>query len=197
MSRLCRTYDGPTKIYFVTTNTHYRRKLFLDDRYAEIVVNTLFFIQKSKWIDLIAYVVMPDGLHVMFELIGRKNVSQVMHSVKSMVAYKISQRYYPQHSRSFHALAGRKQTRRGVSPHRAGSRLLFLIQHVAGEAPSMRKKYIRVWQKSFYDRVVDNEKYFNNLINYIHYNPVKDGLVKNPEDWAWLSHKTFLSKELS
>ncbi len=41
------------------------------------------------------------------------------------------------------------------------------------------------WQRRFYDFVVWTEKKRVEKLNYIHQNPVKRGLVANPEDWRW------------
>jgi putative transposase len=43
-----------------------------------------------------------------------------------------------------------------------------------------------VWYK-FSDRAIRNEKHFYRVLNYIHYNPVKHGLVDNPYCWKWTS----------
>ena len=46
----------------------------------------------------------------------------------------------------------------------------------------------RFWQKGGgYDRNFWNPKEIRKLIDYIHMNPVRRGLVENPEDWEWSS----------
>jgi putative transposase len=49
----------------------------------------------------------------------------------------------------------------------------------------------RVWQNGFYDHIIRNEKDFNRHLNYIHYNPVKHGLVKNAWDYEFSSLMQF------
>jgi len=44
----------------------------------------------------------------------------------------------------------------------------------------------RVWYK-FTDRLIRNEKHFYGVLNYIHYNPVKHGYVRDTYDWLWSS----------
>ena len=45
----------------------------------------------------------------------------------------------------------------------------------------------KIW-KSRFDRVaIESRKVFLTKLNYIHKNPVKDGLVSNIEDWKWSS----------
>jgi putative transposase len=44
-----------------------------------------------------------------------------------------------------------------------------------------------LWQPRFYDRVCRNEVEFGDKLDYMHLNPVRDGLVACPEDWHWCS----------
>ncbi|MFH2097853.1 MAG: transposase, partial [bacterium] len=81
MSHLRRTYDGPTKIYFVTSNTYQRVPLFRINENARSVIKNIKFLEKRKDIIIIAYVIMPDHIHLLFEIISNMNVSQVMHSI--------------------------------------------------------------------------------------------------------------------
>lgn len=43
--------------------------------------------------------------------------------------------------------------------------------------------------------LIEKESYSLELSRYIHLNPVKAGLVKDPQDWAWSSYRIFLGKE--
>ncbi len=43
-----------------------------------------------------------------------------------------------------------------------------------------------VWQGRFNSKLVKNKKYFGDLVNYIYYNPIKHGLVKDVDDWPYL-----------
>ena len=47
------------------------------------------------------------------------------------------------------------------------------------------------WQKSFMDHVIRDEIDREHHLNYIHYNPVKHGLVSKPEDWEWSSFRAW------
>ncbi len=44
----------------------------------------------------------------------------------------------------------------------------------------------KVWYR-FADRMIRNEKHLQRAMNYIHYNPVKHGLVDDVYDWRWSS----------
>lgn len=44
----------------------------------------------------------------------------------------------------------------------------------------------KVWYR-FVDKTMRNEFHLNQTLNYIHYNPVKHGLVYDVYDWSWSS----------
>ena len=44
------------------------------------------------------------------------------------------------------------------------------------------------WQKRYYDRNVRDEREFLEKLRYLHRNPVKRGLVMNPEAWSSFRH---------
>ena len=46
----------------------------------------------------------------------------------------------------------------------------------------------KLWQARFWEHYIRDEKDFINHVEYIHYNPVKHGLVKSPIDWT---HSSF------
>ncbi len=50
-----------------------------------------------------------------------------------------------------------------------------------------------VWQPRFYEHCIRDERDFHNHLDYIHYNPVKHGLVSSPELWLYSSFKHFVA----
>jgi putative transposase len=53
-----------------------------------------------------------------------------------------------------------------------------------------------IWQRRFYDCVVFSEKKRVEKLRYMHRNPVKRGLVLEPEQWVWSSFRHYASREL-
>ncbi|MBK9973941.1 MAG: transposase [Planctomycetes bacterium] len=47
-----------------------------------------------------------------------------------------------------------------------------------------------VWHREYWDRYIRNERHFRTVVDYIHNNPVKAGLVARPQDWPWSSAVT-------
>jgi putative transposase len=57
-------------------------------------------------------------------------------------------------------------------------------------ATGQRHTHYRFWQDGGgYDRNIVFRKTIINVINYIHNNPVRRGLVSRPDDWKWSSAK--------
>jgi putative transposase len=52
----------------------------------------------------------------------------------------------------------------------------------------------KFWQDRYDDLLLKSEKQFIIKLNYIHYNPVRAGLVENPEDWPYSSYKIWKDK---
>ena len=44
-----------------------------------------------------------------------------------------------------------------------------------------------VWQRRFWEHAIQDEDDFERHLDYIHYNPVKHGLVRSPRDWPYSS----------
>jgi putative transposase len=51
------------------------------------------------------------------------------------------------------------------------------------------------WQKRYYDRNLRDSREFTIKLRYLHRNPVKRGLVVNPEDWKWSSYRHYALRE--
>jgi putative transposase len=52
----------------------------------------------------------------------------------------------------------------------------------------------KVWYQ-YFDRFIDSETHYYQALNYIHYNPVKHGLVEDPYAWEWSSLGLYLEAE--
>jgi REP-associated tyrosine transposase len=52
------------------------------------------------------------------------------------------------------------------------------------------------WQKRYYDRNVGDAREFTEKLRYLHRNPVKRGLVKEPAEWTWSSFRHYALREI-
>ena len=59
---------------------------------------------------------------------------------------------------------------------------------------SARKRHRGVWQHRFFEHTIRNEEDLVQHIDYIHFNPVKHGLVSRPVDWRWSSIHHYIAE---
>jgi len=73
---------------------------------------------------------------------------------------------------------------------------VYSITHMryAKHFNSMHNITGHLWQGRFHSDILD-EKHIYAAARYIENNPVKAGMVKNPEDWQWSSARAHLHKE--
>lgn len=65
-------------------------------------------------------------------------------------------------------------------------------------AKNFNTKYERhgsLFEHSFKRKEINHEKYFTQLIIYIHNNPVKHGFAEHPMEWGWSSYLHYLSDD--
>ena len=61
---------------------------------------------------------------------------------------------------------------------------------------SSRRKHreSNVWHRRFWEHTIEDEKDLEHHLNYIHYNPVKHGLVSCPHLWSYSSFHSWVRK---
>ena len=77
---------------------------------------------------------------------------------------------------------------------------LFTMEYLStdGEIVSRNRSHINkkeatVWQRRFWEHTIKDEQDYQNHFDYIHYNPVKHGFVKDVSLWAWSSFHRYIS----
>jgi putative transposase len=51
-----------------------------------------------------------------------------------------------------------------------------------------------VWQRRFWEHTICDEADWVAHVNYVHYNPVKHGLVQCPHEWEYSSFRWFVDR---
>jgi putative transposase len=57
-----------------------------------------------------------------------------------------------------------------------------------------RERRRGVWQSRFWEHTIRDERDFERYFHYIHYNPVKHGLVRCPHEWPWSSFNRWVEE---
>lgn len=156
-------------VYFVTSVTHSRKQIFRDAEFARFLIFSLGYHKYIMDFNLFGYVIMPDHIHLLIQPKSEKNnISKIMQHIKGNFARKYNELTSsslpnPSYSRHLSAYYGAKPT----------------------------KHYTPVWQESFYETGLRDEKSFFKWLEYMHYNPVKAGLCEDPKLYEFSSNNQY------
>jgi len=157
-----KAWNDPTHAHFLTYSCHKQYKLLARDRSRQWVIDAMAAARNRFGLHLYAYVIMPEHVHVALLLRGR--VDRIEHVVAALKR--------PVSARAKRHLIDRKNDS-------------WLKRLTVREG---RREKFRFWQAGGgYDRNVRHEKSLPEMVDYIHANPVRRGLVEHPLDWRWSS----------
>ncbi len=165
MSEKYKIFD-PDKPYFVTFTVVDWIELFCIDKYADIVVNTLKFCQVNKGLELYGYCIMPSHVH----LIARSPnnpLGSVVRDVKKYTAVMIIKELISDNNQAY-----------------------LNIFREAGSRISRNKKY-KIWQDGYHPEEISSNKFFIQKLDYIHNNPVEEGLAFLAEKYKYSSARNY------
>ena len=63
-------------------------------------------------------------------------------------------------------------------------------------ASNLRYRRRGVWQRRFWEHALHDERDYQNHFDYLHFNPVKHGLVKTVRDWPYSSFHYWVRKDI-
>ena len=159
-------YYGAGYAHFITTSCYRRLPLLGSARNRDLLLRVLEQVRRRYRFVVLGYVVMPEHVHLLISEPQRGNPSGVMKALKQGFARRLLFRC--------------RRTR--------DSKQMSLWQ-----APVERG---RIWQPRFYDFVVFSEHKRVEKLRYMHRNPVKRGLVQEPQQWAWSSFRHYAYGEV-
>lgn len=168
-----RRYDEPGHIHFWTISTYRRLAFFWHDALKQAVIEGLALLQEKHGICLVAYVVMPEHVHVILFPHRRGEdepvpISTLLHAFK---------RYVGQRGKEGLRDIWRREGKLWSEPLNAWAHGDFDKQSI--------------WTPRGYDFNITNDKTLHQKIDYCHKNPVTRGLVSRPEDWRWSSFRFY------
>jgi len=134
---------------------------------AQCVVDTWRHFDGERY-DLIAWVVMPNHVHVLVRVYEGVPLAKIVQSWKSYTARRIRPLM-------------QEESRAGVQP------LPATMEEKDSPAGARRSRKQGVWVREYWDRYIRDERHFLTAVEYIHRNPVKAGLVRRASDWPWSS----------
>ena len=158
------------KAYFVTFTIVEWLTVLANVQGKEIIIDSLKHYQQSRGLTIYAYCLMPNHVHLIAQSNGKEYLSAVLRDLKKQTAKTI--------------------TKKLESSDNNESQKALEIFASEGRRLKRISKY-KVWQDGNRPILLYSNKFIQQKIDYIHSNPVKAGLVVNPEDYLYSSARNY------
>ena len=153
---------------FFTSVTHDRLPIFQTDKLKEIACNALNEARNSGKFSIFAYAIMPDHDHIITD--GKREPSETLRYLNGITAKRV---------------------------------LDYLKENDFTESLNKLRQFEKkrgykhsVWEHHPDTFLITSETTFMQKVNYIHLNPVKDGLVEHPDDYLYSSARIWHKRPL-
>ena len=160
MSELRKTYEGG--LFFMTLTVVGWLDVFTRPLYVNEIVKSLQFCQEKKGLELYAYVIMTNHIHLVATRTTGE-ITDVLRDFKSFTA---------------------KQLLKSVleNPSESRKEWMKMVFEYHNTSTKENEKYA-FWQKTNHPIALWTPSVTQEKINYIHQNPVRAGYVLEPHEW--------------
>ena len=155
------SYNLPNHAHFLTFSCYRRQQLLTSESLRKLLLRTWDEARTKGNLSIWSYVIMPEHVHL---LIYPRNKSYDMSSILRYLKAPFTRRAVEYWQNKSTNLLQRITIQRG-------SRIMH-----------------RFWQEGGgYDRNLYDWDTIRKAVEYIEFNPVRRGLVRDPSDWKWSS----------
>jgi putative transposase len=170
-------YYGAGDLHFITCSCYQRRPWLGTGLRRALFLTVLEEVRKEHRFVVLGYVVMPEHFHLLVTEPQVGTPSTAMQSVK----HRFAQRVVPRR---------RQRVPRSLPPLQGAGEDFGTGREDSSSEP------LPTWQPRFYDFNVWTEHKRTEKLRYMHRNPVKRGLVEEPEQWHWSSYRSYAFGEV-
>lgn len=156
-------FHNPTGIYFITPVIVGWIDLFTKQRYCDIVIDSLKYCQKEKGLVIHAWCIMSSHLHLIVSSIGKEEISAIVKDFKKHTSKAIVKE-----------IKSTEESRKGW--------VLRLFEEAGSKLK--RISHYKVWQDGNHPIELDTNQMLDQRLEYLHENPVKQGIVYQAHDYC-------------
>ncbi len=147
--------------FFTATNLEWKR-LLAPDKYKDIIVNSLRFLVEKNRIILNAFIIMPNHLHLIWQMKAGYKANAVQRDFLKFTAQRIKADLLKNN--------------------------LQVLSHFKVDA---KDRDYQFWERNALSIELRTNAVYEQKLDYIHWNPVKAGLCKLPEDYKYSSARFY------
>ena len=143
--------------------------IFTRQQYRDIVVKSFNYCRQHKNLRIGAYVIMSNHLHVIWQT--DHNLSDIIRDFKTHTSRAITD-----------AIRNEPESRRDW--------LLYMFNFYANQTNANNN--FKVWTNNNHPEEIYTESFMNTKLDYIHNNPVRAGLVAEPQHYLYSSASNYM-----
>lgn len=151
--------------HFITSTIVEWISIFKGEKYINIFIDNFRFYQGNKGLKIFAYVIMENHFHMICQ---HENLSRIISDFKKITAKQI------------------------INQLRLDNNFSKLEKFAYHKKNHKTESNYQIWQEGFHPQQILSQEMFNQKAEYIHFNPVKNNLVENMEDWKYSSAGFYL-----
>ena len=150
--------------YFFTLSIENFVPLLKDDKLKEIIIESWQYLTTEKPIEIYAYVIMPNHIHLLWTMLALKGKETPAGSFSKFTAHKFRK-------------------------YLLNNRPELLEQFIVDK----RDRSHQFWKRDPLAMPITGEKIFLQKLAYIHHNPIAEkwGLCTYPEEYCWSSARFY------
>lgn len=146
--------------------------IFSRQRYRDLILDSFQFCRREKGLLIGGYVIMTNHIHTIWTA-SNNNLSDIIRDFKTFTSKEITS-----------SIENELESRREW--------LLYMFNYHANRT-NANDKY-KVWTGNNHPEAIYSDKFLRQKLNYIHMNPVRAGLVAEPEDYLYSSAGDYMGK---
>ncbi len=164
-------FHNPEGAYFISFAVIEWLDVFTRNQYKDIVLDSIRFSQQGKGMEVYAWCIMTNHVHLVFRSIGKYKPEIIIGDLKRFSSNQIVKAI----------IDNPRESRKGW--------LLEQFQKAASKSSNVNKH--QFWRHDNKPIELWSNKVIFEKINYIHNNPVEEGLVYHPEDYVYSSARDY------
>ena len=162
-------FHKPEAAYFVSFATVNWTKIFVEDIYFQILCDNLNFCRKEKGMEIYAYCLMPNHVHLVFRSLG-ENPAGLIGDFKGYTSKRLVEL---------------------IKESNHQEKDLWLRTFLQAGLKTSNVKKHQLWQHDNQPFELYSPRLTKQKVDYIHRNPVAAGLVSQPENWKYSSARNY------
>jgi REP element-mobilizing transposase RayT len=158
------------KAYFLTLTVVGWIDVFTRKNHKMVIINSLKYCQKEKGLVLFGYCLMPSHLHLIARAENNYSMSNILRDFKKYTSKAIIRQ-----------ISDEPESRRD-----------WMLEYFKKAGENLRGiTNYKLWQDGNHAEVISSNRFFNEKLDYIHYNPVEELIVEKPEDYFFSSARNY------